>query len=63
MDYSARSELDVIASELQSIINELEDIAWGINNDFKNIGNERCAAAILNVADRYRTVKRKINNI
>ena len=63
MDASTRRELDDIQSELQSIINELSNIAVGIRTDFKNIGNDRCAQAIERVADQYRTVKRRLYNI
>jgi len=63
MDASTRRELNNIASELQSIINELEDIADGIQYDFKNIGNERCSQVVERVAERYRDVKKRINNI
>lgn len=63
MDASTRRELSNIKTELQSIINELDNIAVGLKTDFKNIGNDRCAQAVTKVADQYRTVKRKLNNI
>ncbi len=56
-------ELYLIKSELQSIINELENIASGINRDFEGIGNEKCASRVNDIADHYRYVKRKLNNI
>lgn len=56
-------ELYLIKSELQSIINELESIANGIHRDFEGIGNEKCAARVNDIADHYRYVKRKLNNI
>lgn len=63
MDANAQYELYLIKKELQGIINELDDVASGIKKDFVNIGNEQCAACISRVADKYRIVKRKLDNI
>ena len=63
MDANSKYELYLIKQELQSVINELDDIANGIKRDFANIGNEQCAACVKRVADKYRTVKRKLDNI
>lgn len=63
MDTAGRRELESIKAELQSIINELDSIGTGVRNDFRNIGNDRCAAGIAKVADRYREAKRRLNNI
>lgn len=63
MDASAIYELNMIRSELQSIINELDSIAYEIKYQFKGIGNEMCANGISEVADKYRTVRRKLGNM
>lgn len=63
MDANSQYELYLIKQELQSIINELDDVAKGIKKDFTNIGNEQCAACVTRVADKYRTAKRKLDNI
>lgn len=63
MDQSARRELNDIKNELISIARELEDIARGVRNDFTGIGNERCANCLENAAGKYRSVKRKLDNI
>jgi len=59
----SQHELDAIKNDLQSIINELEDIASGIKRDFIGIGNEQCASVIIEEAERYRKVKRKLDGI
>lgn len=63
MDANSQYELYLIKQELQSIINELDDVANGIKRNFSNIGNEQCAACVTRVADKYRIVKRKLDNI
>ena len=63
MDASARSEVASIRAELQSIINELYDIAAGVRADFRGIGTEHCAKGILRVADQYNWVKRQLDSI
>lgn len=63
MDTKARNELESIKRELNSIIRELEAIERGVRYDFVGIGNDLCANCIGGVADRYRTVKRKLDNI
>lgn len=63
MDSATRREISSIKTELQSIINELDNISIGLKTDFKNIGNDKCAQVVANVADRYRNVKKKLNNI
>ena len=63
MDASTKAELESIKRELRSIINELDEISRGVKKDFVGIGNERCAACISQVAEKYREASRKINNI
>lgn len=63
MDANSQYELYLIKRELQNIINELDSISQGIQNDFSGIGNEQCAACVRNVAEKYRYVKRRLNNI
>lgn len=63
MDTNSQYELYLIKQELQSILNELDDVANGIKRNFSNIGNEQCAACVTRVADKYRIVKRKLDNI
>ena len=63
MDANSQYELYLIKQELQSIINELDDIANGLKNNFANIGNEQAAACVSRVADKYRVAKRKLDNI
>lgn len=63
MDVHAQQELYLIKRELQQIINELESIASGIGGGFEGIGQEKCASRIYQVADHYRYVSGKLNNI
>ena len=63
MDSSARNELNAIIRELNSIITELEDISRGVRNDFRNIGNDKCANCIDKVISNYSSVKKKLNNM
>lgn len=59
----SNAELEAIKRELNSIISELESISIGLKNDFKGIGNERCAASIDRVLSHYYTVRQKLNNL
>lgn len=63
MDANARAELESIKRELNSIINELDSIAAGVRSDFIGIGNDRCASSIDSVANHYRGVLRKLQNM
>lgn len=56
-------ELENIKWQLNNVINELDDIAYWVNTEFKNIGAENCATCIWNVADQYRYVKSRLENI
>ena len=57
------AELAAIKRELNSIISELESISIGLKNDFKGIGNEKCAASIDRVLSHYYSVRKKLDNI
>jgi len=59
----SQQQLNAIKKDLQSIINELEDIAKGIKKDFEGIGNELCASAISAEVERYREAKQKLDKI
>ncbi len=63
MDYETQREIYDIKIELQNIINELSNISWGVRHDFAGIGNDKCANTISNVADHYRYVKSRVENI
>lgn len=63
MDASAKSELNAIKTELDSIIKELERIRDGVRNDFVGIGNDRCANCIDGVLNNYYRVRNKLNNL
>jgi hypothetical protein len=63
MDSSVRAELDSIISELSIIINELDTVSSGVRKDFRNIGNERCAASIDSLSTKYRWVRSKLRSI
>lgn len=63
MDANSNYELYLIKKELNNIINELDSISRGMNSNFKGIGNQRCASCISNVANKYRWVKKKLDNI
>lgn len=63
MDANSQYELYLIKKELQSIINELDDISGGIRRDFCNIGNEQAAECVSRVAEKYRVAKRKLENL
>ena len=60
---NAQNEKNAICQELQGIINELNDIANGIQSDFKGIGNGQRANAVRNVSNKCRTSKGKLQNI
>lgn len=55
--------LDSIKAELQSIINELESVAYGVRKDFSGIGNDKCAQSIEAAADKLKRAKKQLNQI
>jgi hypothetical protein len=63
MNANSQQELFLIKQELQSIIKELDDIAYGLNHNFSNIGNDKAASCISKVSVKYGSVKRKLDNI
>lgn len=63
MDSSTRSEINSIRREIQSIVRELENISYGIDRDFRNIGNERCAKAVGSIADKYQRVADRLSRL
>lgn len=63
MGASEQYEFESIKRELQSIIKELDNIAYGVRRNFTGIGNDRCAQSIYSIADDYRYVKRKLDKI
>lgn len=63
MDAKAQYELLLIKRELQGIIDELSDISNGVKKDFSGIGNVQCANKISQVAQHYRSVKKKLDNM
>lgn len=63
MDAKASNELYQIKKELQSIINELNDIAYGVQRNFSGIGNEKCSKSIYAAASHYSSVKKKLDNM
>ena len=60
---NAQNEKNAICQELQGIINELNDIANGIQSDFRGIGSGQCANAVRYVSNKCRTSKNKLQNI
>lgn len=63
MTTEQKNELNDIISELNKIIKDMESISKGVRNDFKNIGNEKCANCIDLVISNYKTVKSKLKSI
>lgn len=63
MDSKDVKELNSIKSELQSIINELDDITSTIRSSATNVGESQAALCISEVADKYRGVKKTLNKI
>ena len=63
MDSNSQYELYLIKSELQSIIDELNNISLGVKRDFNGIGNEKCSSSISNSAQHYREVKAQLEKM
>lgn len=63
MNRITATELYCIKSDLGSLVNELEDIISGIKVDFHGIGEENCAAVILEVCAGLRAASRKLADI
>lgn len=63
MDAYTRNEIEGYIRTLALIIGELDDMAVSLNRDFRGIGAELCAQSITSVANQYRFVKRRLQNI
>lgn len=63
MNVNAQYELYMIKAELQSIINELYSIEYGVRNEFHGIGNEKCSNAIRKDIQAYESAKRRLENM
>lgn len=63
MDSASKRELSDIKREIRSIINELNDIASDIKRDFDGIGEDKYAACIDRVVEKYEYVLKKLNNM
>ena len=57
------SQIENYRSELRSIIRELESIENGVRNDFKNVGNDKCADSIHSVIVKYRSALNTLNSV
>lgn len=56
-------DIESVKSEVNWIVEELEDIANGVDNNLDGIGEYNCATFIRITADKYREVKSKLDNI
>jgi len=63
VDASTQQEIWNIQHELQSIIDELHSISYGLRHEFAGIGSDRCARTVENVAEQYRYVRNRVYNI
>lgn len=63
MNANAQYELYMIKTELQSIIDELYSIEYGVKNEFHGIGNEKCSNAIHKDIKAFENAKRSLDNM
>lgn len=63
MDVNSQYELESITAELNSIINELDNISVGLRRDFLNIGTDKCSDAIDIVNQNYRNALQRLYSI
>ena len=56
-------ELENIKNELNNIINELAAVSDRIRQDFKNVGNTRCADSIDSVVEKYKSALKTLKSI
>lgn len=59
----ANQQLNDIKWKVDRIINDLGGIANGLDYDFDNVGNEIVAQKIWHVHDRFKEVRRSLNQI
>lgn len=57
------SEIESLRSELNRIAKELDSIASGIRGDFRNIGNDKCANRLEQLAEAYRGIRSRLGRI
>ncbi|WP_231687842.1 hypothetical protein [Bacillus sp. FJAT-27251] len=63
MDAKLKGKVNRIISESYSIARELEDIAQGIQSEFKGIGSAQCASSLRSAAQKYRNVSSELRRI
>jgi hypothetical protein len=63
MDAKLKSKVNRIMAESYSIARELEDIAQGVNAEFKGIGSAQCASSLRSAAQKYRKVSDELRRI
>ena len=57
------AELQSIEKDLQQVINQLTEVAGGVERDFKGIGNDQCAKVIRSVASKCKIAKENLMKI
>lgn len=57
------NELTEVSSKIDFIIKELDDISNGVRSNLDGIGNDICASSLEAMADNYRDIKRKVDNV
>ncbi len=62
-DSKFRGKVNRAASEAYSIARELEEIANGIQSEFKGIGSNQCASSLRSAAQKYRNVSNNLRRL
>lgn len=63
MTNKGSQELIACRAELKSIINSLYTLENNIRNNFKNVGNDKCADSIHSVIVKYESALRTLNSV
>jgi hypothetical protein len=63
MDPKVKGKISSIIQEISVITRELEDIAGGINHEFKGIGSNYSSASLRETAQNYRNISNELRKI
>ena len=56
-------ELSAIKRNISGIISELDSIAYAMNKEYSNVGNDKCASFLYSVSGKFREVSYRLGGI
>lgn len=62
MNYKAKQCINNAVSDLDHISHEINEIASELNR-YKGIGNQICSRSLLQISDKYKSIKYKLKSL